>query len=493
MTDDTTSPEPTEGSSDSTADRRTSPKGMPIIAWIVIIALVSFIVLRGREIPETESSGQSQIAERAFEFQCKYLVGAASFAAGTGQQLYDQVATQLNTGPVSNRIRFVILAGELVGAGEADQKLAELQEAIDKHDVELTATEETVLSTLQQLYSKSNAVSEIERAEILGTKQKTQLIEDLGWFGSLALTPSDGADAAARSALIAPAQAAMFAIFFMMVSGFLLVGAGAIGAVVFFILAFTGRLQPGYSGMSPFRGVYVEAFAVWMVLHLLFGILAGLIANESNTLFVSTIALMLTGIAVLWPVFRGVPWQQSACEIGLTRGRSGVFLEIVYGIAGYITMLPFLLLNVLVLVLVMQSMIVSNADEFSAPTMPSHPIIQWATDSGIWGNVMILFLASVIAPVLEETMFRGFLYRHLRDTTGNWRRCISVAASALFSSVLFAIIHPQGWITVPTLTTLAIGFCLLREWRGSLIPSMTAHALHNGLVTVMMLLVLNAS
>ena len=37
---------------------------------------------------------------------------------------------------------------------------------------------------------------------------------------------------------------------------------------------------------------------------------------------------------------------------------------------------------------------------------------------------------------------------------------------------------------------LAFGFTAAREWRGSLVPSMTVHALHNG--TLLVLLILTA-
>jgi membrane protease YdiL (CAAX protease family) len=58
----------------------------------------------------------------------------------------------------------------------------------------------------------------------------------------------------------------------------------------------------------------------------------------------------------------------------------------------------------------------------------------------------------------------------------------------LTSAFIFAVIHPQGWAGVPAIMALAAGFSLLRMWRQSLIAPMTAHALNNGLVCVMMLL-----
>ena len=95
--------------------------------------------------------------------------------------------------------------------------------------------------------------------------------------------------------------------------------------------------------------------------------------------------------------------------------------------------------------------------------------------------VTIFVLGCVAAPIVEETMFRGVLYRHLRDSTGRAGLVVSILCSALGSSFLFAVIHPQGIAFAPILTGLAVGFCLAREWRGTLVPCIVAHALTNAL------------
>ena len=108
--------------------------------------------------------------------------------------------------------------------------------------------------------------------------------------------------------------------------------------------------------------------------------------------------------------------------------------------------------------------------------------------SGWWGWIQVVFLASVVAPIMEETMFRGVLYRHMREATGRVGRWWSVILSALVVSFVFAALHPQGVLAIPLLMALAFGFTAAREWRGSLIPSMTVHALHNGVLMVMLIL-----
>jgi membrane protease YdiL (CAAX protease family) len=54
---------------------------------------------------------------------------------------------------------------------------------------------------------------------------------------------------------------------------------------------------------------------------------------------------------------------------------------------------------------------------------------------------------------------------------------------------VFAALHPQGWTAIPVLMSIAVVLGILREWRGSSIASMTAHALNNAAVTLVFALV----
>jgi membrane protease YdiL (CAAX protease family) len=62
----------------------------------------------------------------------------------------------------------------------------------------------------------------------------------------------------------------------------------------------------------------------------------------------------------------------------------------------------------------------------------------------------------------------------------------------LINSIIFAAIHPQGWLAIPALTVIAFNLSLIRQWRGSLIGPIVAHGVHNGiLVTIAILLMKN--
>jgi membrane protease YdiL (CAAX protease family) len=130
-------------------------------------------------------------------------------------------------------------------------------------------------------------------------------------------------------------------------------------------------------------------------------------------------------------------------------------------------------------------------DEFGPSDAPGHPIVTWVANAHWWTWLEVFFVASVVAPVVEETMFRGVLYRYLREASSGLRPATSVVVSALIVSYLFAVIHPQGFLAVPALMALALAFTLLREWRGTLIPSMIAHGVNNGVATLMLVLMVS--
>jgi membrane protease YdiL (CAAX protease family) len=95
----------------------------------------------------------------------------------------------------------------------------------------------------------------------------------------------------------------------------------------------------------------------------------------------------------------------------------------------------------------------------------------------------------LLVPITEEIMFRGVLYRHLREVFGRWGWLVSLFLSLLISSLLFAVIHPQGALGVPVLAAVAIVLALLREWRASLIAPIVTHMIVNGVTTTLVLLI----
>lgn len=90
-------------------------------------------------------------------------------------------------------------------------------------------------------------------------------------------------------------------------------------------------------------------------------------------------------------------------------------------------------------------------------------------------RLLLLLLTAVGAPIVEELMFRGLLYPALKN---NWGKI----GGAAFSAAVFAIVHP----TIPSgflpIMLLGFAFALTYERRGSLLPNIVMHGIHNGLI-----------
>ena len=88
-------------------------------------------------------------------------------------------------------------------------------------------------------------------------------------------------------------------------------------------------------------------------------------------------------------------------------------------------------------------------------------------------RMMIIVFAIAIAPIVEEFLFRFFIYGVLRRYFG---RLLGVT----FSALLFAAAHAHLPSFVP-LFVLGSCFAIAYEWSGSILVAMTMHSLFNSL------------
>ncbi|MFL6541481.1 MAG: CPBP family intramembrane glutamic endopeptidase [Chthoniobacterales bacterium] len=91
-------------------------------------------------------------------------------------------------------------------------------------------------------------------------------------------------------------------------------------------------------------------------------------------------------------------------------------------------------------------------------------------------RVVIIVLAVGIAPLVEEFVFRFFLYGVLRRYLGRFVGLISNAA-------LFSAVHAHLPSAAP-LFVLGACFTIAYEWSGSIVVSMTMHALFNSMTLI---------
>ena len=453
------------------ASPRPAPRGHPLIAWTVILLAVAGLFVLQLEFHPAAEGEQFD----AFEIQARWLVGAASFGPQT-PEVYSRQVKDLDRGSVGQRLRFVVLAGELAGPTEALARLEELQglegHGAVAHNNEDTATGE-ILNWLYHDY-EVDALS----APSLSEADRQQLHRQLGWFGDLALNPRDGPDAAARAAVLAPAQRLIIAFVGLFLAALFAAAIGFTLLVLFVVL--WRHMRSRFTTGSLYGGIYAETFALWLLLCFTLGWLIRRLAPGLSLPQTGLLVQFGGLIALGWPVFRGVAWRQVSQDIGWRAGDQPI-REPFYGVLCYLATLPIVMVLMLMVALILQF----GPKWIAAPT---HPIVGEVLHGGWWAWIQTFFVASIGAPLVEETMFRGVLYRHLREATASRGRWRSVVISALVAAFVFAALHPQGLLGIPLLMALACGFTAAREWRGSLVPSMTVHALHNGIVTLMLIL-----
>ena len=88
-------------------------------------------------------------------------------------------------------------------------------------------------------------------------------------------------------------------------------------------------------------------------------------------------------------------------------------------------------------------------------------------------RIMIIVFAVAIAPIVEEFVFRFFIY-------GVLKRYVGCFLGVILSSLLFATAHAHLPSFVP-LFVLGSCFAIAYEWSGSILVSMTMHSLFNSL------------
>lgn len=90
---------------------------------------------------------------------------------------------------------------------------------------------------------------------------------------------------------------------------------------------------------------------------------------------------------------------------------------------------------------------------------------------GLERGVAFIMLA-ILAPIVEEIIFRGFLYGKLRIKIPKW-------LAILITSFAFGLVHMQ-WNVGITVFAMSIVTCILREITGTIYAGILVHIINNG-------------
>jgi membrane protease YdiL (CAAX protease family) len=457
--------------------RRGPARTFPLAAWAVIVVATSILMVMAA----TQGGGQAEEGvaggdDPLLEIEARLVLAQEAIAPGSSRQIFDDV---LGKSPPARKLRLSALATALYGPEVGKRVLGEVQEAWAASGVSRTDSERSILDDLDRLYAGD-----------AGEAAKSRVETELGWFGKLAVIGSM-TDSDQRRDLLAPIMEAAAWMMFALIGLLMVLGglgvAGLALLVVAIVRASRGLMQSSIAPRTSFDGVYAETFAVWLVGFEILMVVAGGVARElpaTDAMSVTFIAFMLSLIALWWPIWRGVSWQQVRTDIGWTGG-AGVVRELGCGLVGYMAALPIAGVGLLI----SMGLILFAAPEEGARAA-AHPIVNELAGGGWWIRIQVLMVASIAAPIVEETMFRGVLYRQVRSWSGDRSLPVTIAISAGLTSLIFALIHPQGVLAVPALMALAIAFCLAREWRGSVIAPMVMHGVSNGIVMTMLMVMI---
>lgn len=391
---------------------------------------------------------------------------------------------------IDNAVRIVPAYAELAGREEALKEIDRLRTQFTGAEG-LSETEKADLSAdldaLSRLYTVgSSALSDADRERIE---------KRLGWQGRLALTfdvPDTDPD---RAEMVANGIPLVLFLALIGLGLLLLVPVGLGMCVWACVLIGTGRLRPRMD--RPLAGgsigievvvVFLAGFAGLRLLMELFGLAvdqgwfgAALKAAPEGTLVPITLVLqwLILPMVVFYPRLRGYPAWRVKRAIGWHRGE-GFIREMAAGVAGYLACLPLYVVGAALALLlgILEHLIVKGITG-KEPPGPVNPIAGLLTESW-WIALLVAALATVWAPIVEETVFRGAMFRQLYARMG-------VVAAALLSGTVFAMMHGYSPSLFPPLIVLGAGFAIIRWWRGSLVATVTAHALHNGTLMIIML------
>jgi len=97
-------------------------------------------------------------------------------------------------------------------------------------------------------------------------------------------------------------------------------------------------------------------------------------------------------------------------------------------------------------------------------------------DSGTLGVLAACAVTTVVAPICEELLFRGFVFRALANWRGTW-------PAAIATGLLFGAVHGLSApaVDLAPLAFLGVALCLVYAWSGSLYPCIALHVVNNAI------------
>lgn len=189
------------------------------------------------------------------------------------------------------------------------------------------------------------------------------------------------------------------------------------------------------------------------------------LSNAVSAQFFYTVFVEAMSLGVVWLLLG--KYKSSFKALGLVKAR---WKDVLYALIGFGVYFVGYLLLLKVATQVVPSLNIHQQQD-----------VGFKHATGATALIMAAISLVLLPPVIEEIVFRGFLYKGLRKK-------MSFVIAAVITSLLFGSLHllesADGsllWIGGIDTFVMSMVLCYLRERTGSLVPGIGVHMLKNGL------------
>ncbi len=439
-----------------------APERRNYVGWVLLLVIFSFLI--GKEFveymdrdekqPASKYSNQAAQLKMAVEMRST-LSSLGPMGERNGLEAVHSVEKDLEKDAAKNEIAARIYAAARSEQGKeipeaALARLKESKEPRDKLFAEVFAAKELTLERAAEIESE---------------------LKDGGFISKLAVVQAyeKAGDASRRDGLVSKFKAQ--AKILVMVGAALAGCAGFILLVLFPILKAMGHLPR--QGLPLERISLADAdrlairtaqiIAIFLAIPLCLEVVMGIGGKRSDPHLGTLVTYLALIFSVLYIFRLPINGRTFTLEsIGISK--RNLSRNILWGVGTALANLPLVLIMALI-----------GNWVFAGLPKPEHPITTEISTGtvGPFGIAVLLFAASVGAPIIEEIMFRGTLLPALARV---WKAPV---LAILAQGLIFAAIHPTGvaaWFALGTIGAMS-GF--LSRQTGSLVPSIVMHAVHN--------------
>lgn len=225
-----------------------------------------------------------------------------------------------------------------------------------------------------------------------------------------------------------------------------------------------GQVRTDFFGLPDL--VVVGVFVVLMVLALAMQwVLPSAGAGRAGLQIVSSVLFLSLPVILALLVVRGF-----SLPLVFGMKRVGLFRAILTAIG-----LILLLLPMLMLVTAIATQLLGGQPEQQEMVKTFREATRTGKQDVVW---QVILTATLIAPITEEFLFRGYFYPVIKRAAGPLPAAVGI-------SMLFGAVHNNA-AGFPVLTVLALGLTLAYEWCGSILVPILMHACFNAVMLSLM-------